>query len=92
MRDPVLGIWLPVELRALDVNVLIGAIKVDVLHCRRLARQPVLDADLGEIRRQDEVYVLSSHGPQTHHGESAECTHGAGVIITGDAVYIGIEL
>lgn len=92
MRDPVLRIQLPVELSTLYINVLVTSIKVDVLHRRRLARQSVLDADLGEERWQDEVDVLSAHWPQAHHGQSAKGTHGTGIVVTGDTIHTGIEL
>ena len=92
MRNPVLAIRLPIELRTLDIDILIPSIEVHILHRRRLARQAVLDANLREIRRQDEIDVLSAHGPQAHHGEGAKGAHGAGVVVSRDAVDLCVEL
>lgn len=61
--SPTLRIRLAVKRRILDVNVLIRSIKVDVFHSYRLARQSVLNADLREIGRQDEIDILSAHWP-----------------------------
>lgn len=91
MRNPALRVWLSVKRRTLDVNIFIPSIKVDVLHRRRLTRQAILDAHLWEVWRQDKIDVLSAHWPHTHHGKSAESSHGAGVVVAGNAVYVGVE-
>jgi hypothetical protein len=68
VRDPVLRVRLAIERSALDVDVLIAAIKVDVPNRGCLASKTVGDINLREERRYDEVYVLPAHGPRAHHG------------------------
>lgn len=65
--DPVLRVLLAVKRRALDVDILIAAIKVNVPNRGCLASQTVGDVDLREERRYDKVYVLPTHGPRAHH-------------------------
>ena len=58
VRDPVVRVRLAIERSALDVDVLIAAIKVDVPPDRgRLASKTIGDINLREERRYDEVYV-----------------------------------
>ena len=86
MIDPVFGIRHAVEHRALNVEVLIRGVEVDVAHPRRLARQGVRDADLLEEGWYDQVNVLARVGEEAHHGEGDEGAHGAAVVVAREAV------
>ena len=67
VRDPVVCVRIAVERSALDVDVHVAAIKVDVPDRGCLASKTVGDIYLREERRYDEVYVLPTHGPRAHH-------------------------
>lgn len=90
--DPVLGVRLAVEGRALDVDGLVGGVEVDVADGGRVARLRVRDIDALEERRDDEVHVLPRVGEQAHHGERHERTHRTTVIVTREALGRRVEI
>lgn len=58
MRDPVPCVRLTVQSRALDIDVLVLRVEVDVSDRGRFVGLLVLDADFLEEGRGDEVYIL----------------------------------
>lgn len=86
MRQPTLREILPIQLRTLDVDILIPSIEVDRSDGRSVTRMRVSDVDLREEGRDDEINILPAHGVETHHGKSGKRAHGAGVVIAGDTV------
>lgn len=92
MLDPILLIHLPIQRRTLNINRLILPIESQIPNRRRLRRDPILDTHLREIRRRDEIHILSRHGPQSHHSQRGERAHGAGVVITGQTISGSVEL
>ena len=69
MIDPVLGVRLPVQRGALDIDGLVGGIEPDIPHPRRLPGGRVGDVHALEVRRHDQVHVLARVGEEAHHGE-----------------------
>jgi len=67
MRNPVLGISLSIQCRALNVNVLVGSIKIDITYRRDFSSLAACDIDLWEVWWGDEIYVLAGDWPKTHH-------------------------
>ena len=59
MRDPVLSIRLTVQSSALDIDILVLRVEVDVPDRRRFVGLLVLDADFLEEGRGDEIHILS---------------------------------
>lgn len=92
VSHPCLVIRLAIQLCALDVNVAVSGIKVDVANGRRLGGSRVSEVDLWEEWWDDEVDVLSAHGVQAQHGKGREAAHGTRVIVswkTGGGVVEG---
>lgn len=58
MRDPVPCVRLTVQSRALDIDVLVLRVEVDVSDRGRFVGLLVLDADLLEEGRGDEIHIL----------------------------------
>ena len=59
MRYPILGPRLAIEFRALDIDILIRAVEIDVFDRCDFARLSILDAYFWEVGRRDEVDVLA---------------------------------
>lgn len=85
MLKPILRIWLPIERGALDVNVLIARIEVDIPDRRLLASHAVIHAHFLEERRSDEIDILTGIWEDPGHREGYERSHGATVIVPCDA-------
>ena len=92
MPDPILRKLLPVQRRALDVNVCITRVKIHISDRRRVTSSFVANAHFFEERRRDEVHVLACVGEDAHHSQSREGAHGAAVIIAWNAIDGVIEL
>lgn len=91
MPYPVPTIRLSIQLRALDIDVLVFGVKVDVPYCRRLICSRRGKADRLEERRDDKVHILSWVREKTDGGEQGEGGHSAGVIVSGETSKGGVE-
>lgn len=92
MSNPILRIVHTIQLRALYVYVLIAAIEVDIPDRRGFIRLRVSKADGGEERRGDEIDVLTWVREQAKDREDGEASHGAGVVVAGEAGGGGVEM
>lgn len=79
--DPVLSVRLAVKRCALDVNIIVGRVKVDIANRGRLACDGVLDADTTEVWRRDKIDILSRVREESHHAEGDERAHCATVVV-----------
>ncbi len=87
MVEPVLSVLFAIERCALDVNVLVSRIKVDVANGGSFPSQWMGNVDGLKERRGDEVYVLTGIGEETHHRESNKSTHSTTVVVSGQAIW-----
>lgn len=83
MVNPVLSVGLSVKGSALDVDVVVLGIEVDVADLGSLSSDRALDLYGFKERRNDKVDILAGVGEKTHHAHSNKGSHGATIIVTG---------
>lgn len=91
MTDPILGIRLAIQPRALDIYPPVGAIEIDIPDRCGLVCHGVSDTHGFEERGDDKVHVLPWVGEEAHHREDGEGAHGARVVVAGEAGCGGVE-
>lgn len=92
MREVVLGIRLPIQCSALDVDVLILRVKVNIANRRLVPRQFVRDADFLKERWRNEVDILTGIRERSHHRQRNERSHRSTIVISWNARDGVIEL
>ena len=91
MRDPVPCVRLTVQSRALDIDVLVLRVEVDVSDRGRFVGLLVLDADLLEEGRGDEVDILAWIGEEPEQAEDGEGGHGTTIIVARETCIADVE-
>ena len=92
MINPIFRINHPIERCALDINIPIRSVEIDIADRSRLPRHTVCDGNRGEKGRGDEVHVLTWVRENAEHSERDERSHGAAVVVAGNSGGGGIEI
>ena len=69
MPDPILRVFLTIQPSALNIDILILCIKIDITNRSRSVCELIGDANGFEERRTDKVHVLSWVGEEAYHAE-----------------------